>query len=295
MYEGLEAMCGNCKTYGHRSAACLKIPRAISERQEKKKSTASVSQVVRKNDGFGHNTDDVFDSSAATQTGFLSFTNQVLEEEPVRICNITAESITEVPMKLSGPGGMDKVTMEEEPGKSCYNASVCTTKMEEKHLGSGGMIEATIMDQQEVATGVQGRELVIYEVNGAGHHVGAKSDVETNIDILKCNLTKGVDSNMVGEEKAHANNLECVTSGREGEELPIVDGVIISGVEKERDRGTGSSEPMISTEENGSPTKNGGLKKRGRPLGSGKAKVKVGISGILSQVRDSSGPTSRLS
>ncbi|KAI9126115.1 hypothetical protein K1719_003533 [Acacia pycnantha] len=155
---------------------------------------------------------------------------KVLEEELVKICDTIAKSITEVPTKLSGPGGMNKVTIEEELGKSCYNASVFTAKLEDKP---------------------------------SGHHVGDESNAETNISILKCSLIKGVDSNMVSEEKAHAINLVCVTSGREGEELPIVNGVTISGVEKKRDNGTSSSEPMISTKENGSPVKNGTHKKRG--------------------------------
>ncbi|KAI9092951.1 hypothetical protein K1719_027474 [Acacia pycnantha] len=47
-----------------------------------------------------------------------------------------------------------------------------------------------------------------------------------------------------------------------------------TGIDKERDLGNNSSEAIVSTEENGSPIKDAGYKKRGRPLRSGKAKGK---------------------
>ncbi|KAI9091681.1 hypothetical protein K1719_028124 [Acacia pycnantha] len=73
---------------------------------------------------------------------------------------------------------------------------------------------------------------------------------------------------VVGVEKASG------TSSREGEYVSNLNSSNVSGVDKERALGTRSSELMASTEENGSPMKDGGHKKRGRPLGSGKAKGK---------------------
>ncbi|KAI9073308.1 hypothetical protein K1719_044743 [Acacia pycnantha] len=120
--------------------------------------------------------------------------------------------------------------------------------------GSGGLTNAPTMDQHGVKTSV-------HEIGGGQY----------------------VDSIMI-ENHAHNNLRLGSTSGREEEELTFANGVPFGTVEKARDQGIYSREPMDSTEDNGSPMKNGGVKKRGRPLGSGKAKVKVGISGKVSQV-----------
>ncbi|KAI9074786.1 hypothetical protein K1719_043263 [Acacia pycnantha] len=221
----------------------------------KKESVDGGWRVVGKNAGVGLNSDSLV-ASGVTKPSVPSSTivPQVVAEESVTVGGAAAFS---GPAALSGPD------------------SVMT----------GGPVAA--VDQQEGGSVGKDGVHVGCEVMGGGQHLGAHGDVQEKHNNLMCGLGKEVDPSIMCEGKASGEQLSCGTPGRDGEDLFMMNSANASGIDKDQDLGSTSSKTIVSTEENGSRVKDGGHKKRGRPLGSGKTKVKVGVGGKVSQMKTS--------
>ncbi|KAI9083146.1 hypothetical protein K1719_034879 [Acacia pycnantha] len=106
---------------------------------------------------------------------------------------------------------------------------------------------------------------------GSGILGGNMTIVEGNDVNVAYRPVNGVVPNLEGEGISHDNDL--VSSGQGGEMTQCVNEVVNIKEVKKHDKNVVTGGISCLVETHVSPMKNGGIKKRGRPVGSGKAKV----------------------
>ncbi|KAI9124844.1 hypothetical protein K1719_004171 [Acacia pycnantha] len=246
IYEGLEAICGECKVYGHRGAACPKVRLAKAKSSENQKKSRGGGWHVVENKGAEKKHER--ETTTASQNQFVVLAEASTQETDGEAAKQHGLAVEQPSGLESGAGrkSNDQGNTAESPYEEVVDPGATSHQRNGSSLGSGDVAEAPIRDQ---LGDVHGRDLIVCKDSDGGHRVGLRDDAES----------------------------------REGKGLPGVSGVAKSGGMKEGEHGTISRETMVSTEENESLMKDGGYKKRGRPVRSGKAKIKVESSGKVSQ------------
>ncbi|KAI9101415.1 hypothetical protein K1719_023897 [Acacia pycnantha] len=267
VYEGISVVCVECRRLGHRSGKCATVQSEIGE----KHLSRNVAEVWRKVGKKGSSVQEVSD---APKVGAL-----VLTEPPQQVVGEGSMQALEVRNSL-GNGFM---VVDASLGQEVADVAQINLQSVESHK--------TLGSEQ-----VEGESRLDHKVRDE------VCDVENVVPNVKC-LQKGpvtrdhgIDdgSDLADRGIYHTSHGASQNVGLGGEVSSCK--VEEANFEEIKDQinsaQTGGGRRVV--EASGSSMKNGDKRRRGRPIGSKKAKSKVAISGIASQVRDSHVPSPQL-